>query len=262
MERPSPAVQDYLKAIHRLGESADHEGPVTTTQVAEALGVTTASASNMLKKLDGLGLRDPGQAPGRGAHRAGPPGGARGHPPPPPARDLSWPRAWACRGTRSTARPRCWSTTSRRRSPTASRRRSAIPSATRTATPSPPAPGSVTTVPARRLSELADGSEAVVGRVDDQRRRAAAVPRRARPGARRDRVEVLEHAPFGGPISVRVGDAAWSRCRRPPRRPCTSKPAAIPRRRRRVRDWRPPPRAASQRTRPRRALVTRKPLSP
>ena len=55
MERPSPAVQDYLKAIHRLGESADHEGPITTTQVAEALGVTTASASNMLKRLDGLG---------------------------------------------------------------------------------------------------------------------------------------------------------------------------------------------------------------
>ena len=59
MERPSPAVQDYLKAIYRLGESADAEGPITTSQVAEALGVTTASASNMLKKLDGLGLRRP-----------------------------------------------------------------------------------------------------------------------------------------------------------------------------------------------------------
>lgn len=55
MDRPSPAVQDYLKAIYQLDESAQVAGPVTTTRVAEALGVTTASASNMLKKLDGLG---------------------------------------------------------------------------------------------------------------------------------------------------------------------------------------------------------------
>src|SRR5688572_6765060 len=55
MERPSPAVQDYLKAIYQLGESTESEGPITTSQVAEALAVTTASASNMLKKLDGLG---------------------------------------------------------------------------------------------------------------------------------------------------------------------------------------------------------------
>ena len=57
-ERPSPAVQDYLKAIYLLDESADEAGPVTTTAVAEALAVTTASASNMLKKLDGLGYVD------------------------------------------------------------------------------------------------------------------------------------------------------------------------------------------------------------
>ena len=55
MDRPSPAVQDYLKAIYRLADAMDAEGPVTTSQVAGALGVTTASASNMLKRLDGLG---------------------------------------------------------------------------------------------------------------------------------------------------------------------------------------------------------------
>jgi DtxR family transcriptional regulator, Mn-dependent transcriptional regulator len=58
VDRPSPAVQDYLKAVYQLGESAEVEGPITTSQVAEALAVTTASASNMLKKLDSLGLVD------------------------------------------------------------------------------------------------------------------------------------------------------------------------------------------------------------
>ena len=55
MERPSPAVQDYLKAIFQLAEEAGTEDAITTSQVAEALSVTTASASNMLKRLDALG---------------------------------------------------------------------------------------------------------------------------------------------------------------------------------------------------------------
>ena len=55
MARPSPAVQDYLKAIFQIAESGEHRGAITTSQVAEALSVTTASASNMLKKLDGMG---------------------------------------------------------------------------------------------------------------------------------------------------------------------------------------------------------------
>jgi DtxR family transcriptional regulator, Mn-dependent transcriptional regulator len=53
-ERPSPAVQDYLKTIYGLSvEPVD--SPVTTTRVADSLGVTSPSASNMLKRLDGLG---------------------------------------------------------------------------------------------------------------------------------------------------------------------------------------------------------------
>ena len=57
MGRPSPAVQDYLKAIYHLGEDpGSGDGLITTSQVAEALGVTPASASNMIRKLDGMGL--------------------------------------------------------------------------------------------------------------------------------------------------------------------------------------------------------------
>ena len=56
MDRPSPAVQDYLKAIYQLDEQSEAVGPVTTSQVAEALAVTAASASNMLTKLDTLDL--------------------------------------------------------------------------------------------------------------------------------------------------------------------------------------------------------------
>lgn len=53
-ERPSPAVQDYLKTIYALA-SEPGAPPVTTSRVAEALAVTSASVSNMLKRLDQLG---------------------------------------------------------------------------------------------------------------------------------------------------------------------------------------------------------------
>ena len=50
----SVAIEDYAKAIFALQGDAD--GPVTTTAVAERLGVTPASASGMLRRLDDLGL--------------------------------------------------------------------------------------------------------------------------------------------------------------------------------------------------------------
>jgi DtxR family Mn-dependent transcriptional regulator len=46
------AMQDYLKAVFRLGES----GPVTTQHLADALGVAASSATNMAKRLHELGL--------------------------------------------------------------------------------------------------------------------------------------------------------------------------------------------------------------
>jgi DtxR family Mn-dependent transcriptional regulator len=54
-EQASTAVQDYLKALYMLGS----EGAVPlvpTTAVADRLGVSAASATKMLKRLDMLGL--------------------------------------------------------------------------------------------------------------------------------------------------------------------------------------------------------------
>ncbi|HKE80342.1 MAG TPA: metal-dependent transcriptional regulator [Solirubrobacteraceae bacterium] len=49
----SEAVENYAKAIYAI---QSREGTVTTNALAERLGVTPASASGMVKKLDGLGL--------------------------------------------------------------------------------------------------------------------------------------------------------------------------------------------------------------
>jgi DtxR family transcriptional regulator, Mn-dependent transcriptional regulator len=48
----TPAMQDYLKAVYRLGEIA----PVTTQRLAEELGVAPPSATNMAKRLHEQGL--------------------------------------------------------------------------------------------------------------------------------------------------------------------------------------------------------------
>jgi DtxR family Mn-dependent transcriptional regulator len=50
----SAAVEDYAKAIYALQTRA--EGPVSNNALAERLRVSAASASAMVKKLDGLGL--------------------------------------------------------------------------------------------------------------------------------------------------------------------------------------------------------------
>jgi DtxR family Mn-dependent transcriptional regulator len=52
--RPSEAIENYAKAIYALEQRED--GAVTNNALAERLGVTPASASNMVKKLDDLGL--------------------------------------------------------------------------------------------------------------------------------------------------------------------------------------------------------------
>jgi DtxR family Mn-dependent transcriptional regulator len=49
----SDAVENYAKAIYAIQQ---RDGTVTTNALAERLGVTAASASGMVKKLDGLGL--------------------------------------------------------------------------------------------------------------------------------------------------------------------------------------------------------------
>ena len=50
----SPAIEDYAKAIYGLELRAG--GAVSTNALAERLGVTAASASGMVKRLDELGL--------------------------------------------------------------------------------------------------------------------------------------------------------------------------------------------------------------
>lgn len=63
----SRAVQDYLKALHMLEWSADvpEKKPVSTRSLAQRLDVSAASATNMLKKLDSMGLVE--HVPYRGA---------------------------------------------------------------------------------------------------------------------------------------------------------------------------------------------------
>jgi DtxR family transcriptional regulator, Mn-dependent transcriptional regulator len=50
----SEAIEDYLKAVYTLARRSD--GPVGTGELAERLGVTPATATAMLKRLDTLGL--------------------------------------------------------------------------------------------------------------------------------------------------------------------------------------------------------------
>jgi DtxR family Mn-dependent transcriptional regulator len=47
-KHPTPAVQDYLKAIHRLGGAEEVVSPV---EIAERLGVRSPSVTGMLKRL-------------------------------------------------------------------------------------------------------------------------------------------------------------------------------------------------------------------
>lgn len=61
-EQPSEAVQDYLKAIHRLGGSTRVVSPA---DIALALSVKAPSVTGMLKRLDDAGWID--YTPGSGA---------------------------------------------------------------------------------------------------------------------------------------------------------------------------------------------------
>ena len=54
VEPVTSAVEDYAKAIYALERRG--EGTVSTNALAERLGVSAASASSMVKKLDSLGL--------------------------------------------------------------------------------------------------------------------------------------------------------------------------------------------------------------
>jgi DtxR family transcriptional regulator, Mn-dependent transcriptional regulator len=64
--KTSPAAEDYLKGLWHLATESDaSDGVVTTTAIAARLDVSAASATNMLKRLDAMGLV--GYVPYRGA---------------------------------------------------------------------------------------------------------------------------------------------------------------------------------------------------
>jgi DtxR family transcriptional regulator, Mn-dependent transcriptional regulator len=50
----SEAIEDYAKAIYALSQRSG--GPVGTSELADRLGVAPATATAMLKRLDGIGL--------------------------------------------------------------------------------------------------------------------------------------------------------------------------------------------------------------
>ena len=52
--RLSQAVEDYVKTIYKLQQNV--EGAVATTDIARAMDVASASVTNMLKRLSGMGL--------------------------------------------------------------------------------------------------------------------------------------------------------------------------------------------------------------
>lgn len=206
-DRPSPAVQDYLKCIYGLAAVPD-EGPVTTSRVAESLGVTSASASNMLKRLDGLGYVDQVRRGEFALTEAG--------------------RSAALEVIRH---HRLLETflVERLGVPLADVHREAEilehhlsedleariaaelghPERDPHGDPIPSLTGDVAEVPAVPLADLAVGSSGVVVRVSD--RDADLLRFLADHGLVPDaRIEVTELAPFGGPLTVRVGDRVVS----------------------------------------------------
>src|ERR687895_1453183 len=54
--KTSPAMQDYLKALCLLEDEVAAERAISTQLLSSRLGVSAASATNMLKKLDSMGL--------------------------------------------------------------------------------------------------------------------------------------------------------------------------------------------------------------
>ncbi len=202
-ERPSPAVQDYLKTIYALA-SEPAAPPVTTSRVAEALAVTSASASNMLKRLDQLGYiaqQRRGEATLTDTGRAA------------ALRVLRHHRLLETYLATRLGVP--WDQVHREAeilehhlSEELEARIAEVlghPERDPHGDPIPTAAGLVVEIPSQRLSDLPVGTRGVVSRVSDRDPdllrflgESGLVPDAA--------IEVLAEAPFGGPQTVRVGD--------------------------------------------------------
>ena len=204
VERPSPAVQDYLKAIYRLAGEGDDS--VSTTMVAEALGVTTPSASNMLKRLEGLGYVQGGgrrgvrlTTSGRGValevvrlHRLLETFLAE-------SLGMSWDEV---HGEAEVLEHHVSEVLAARIAEALGH-----PDRDPHGDPIPTPAGTVADEPSSSLWELPAGAGGVVRRCDD--RDPALLRFLAERGLVPDaRVEVLERAPFGGPLTVRASGSS------------------------------------------------------
>jgi DtxR family transcriptional regulator, Mn-dependent transcriptional regulator len=198
----STAVQDYAKAIYSLGHRTAE--PVSTSALAERLGVSPASASAMVKRLETLGLVT--REPYHGVELT--PSGERvalavirhhrllelylAE-----ALGVPWDRVHAEAEVLEHAI-----------SPELSDRiAQALGNPTRDphGDPIPTADGAIEERPTRSLAELEPGERGTFVRVSDsdsEMLRYLSV-RGISPG---DGFEVLEREPFDGPISVRFGD--------------------------------------------------------
>jgi DtxR family Mn-dependent transcriptional regulator len=210
VERPSPAVQDYLKAIFLLGEAPAEDAVVTTSRVAESLGVTAPSASNMLRRLEEMGYVRAGRGAEGRASRIELTDDGR-------AAALEVVRHHRLLETfLATRLGMSWDEVHREAevlehhisAALASRIDDALghPERDPHGHPIPTAAGDVAAVTARTLADLEVGAAATVTRVSD--RDSALLRYLAERGLVPDAaVEVLAAAPFGGPLSVRTATA-------------------------------------------------------
>jgi DtxR family Mn-dependent transcriptional regulator len=202
---PSTAVQDYAKAIYMLGEGRD---AVSTSAISERLGVSPASASAMVKRLESFGLVE--RRPYHGVtltdagervalevirhHRLLELYLAE-------ALGMPWDRVHAEAEVLEHAI-----------SPELSERiAQALGNPTRDphGDPIPTLDGEIEQRPTRSLAELGPGQTGTFVRVSDEDPAMLRYlsERGILPG---DRFEVLEKEPFEGPISVRFGDRVHS----------------------------------------------------
>lgn len=198
--RPSPAVEDYLKTVYGLAE-APEGGRVTTSRVAEALGVTPASASSMLKRLTQMGYLVPD---GRGVALTGDGRRAalevvRHH------RLLETYLAQALGVPWDQVHAEAEVLEHHISEELEARIAAALghPDRDPHGDPIPTTSGDVPEVDTRPLAELPDGARGEVERVSDRDPALLRflAERGVVPGAR---VAVAGRAPFGGPIAVRV----------------------------------------------------------
>jgi len=196
----SESAQDYLKAIWKL----ERAGDMSTSALAESLGVTPASATAMLKKLATLGLVVHERYHGATLTPAG------------ERMALEVVRHHRLLETYLVTRLGVpWDEVHQEAEVLEHHLSEELeariaeelghPEFDPHGDPIPTLSGQIADVPAERLSDMAEGTRAVVSRVSDHD--PALLRYLAEQGLVPDAVvEVLGQAPFGGPLSVKVAD--------------------------------------------------------